>query len=520
VPANLTNAIAISAGGQQSLALRKNGTVAQWGQTFATAPSGTNFAAIASGTNFHIALLSNSTVVTWGANNSGTNVPANLSNVVAIAAGGAHGLALKDNGTVVAWGANSSGQTNVPSGLTNVMAIAAGYGHSLALSNNGTVVAWGDNTHGQTNAPPLTQVKLLAAGGYQSLASVFSPILQYRIDVSRDLLLVYNTNSIDSSNVCAYYLQHRPMVGGANVLGIPCVTNETALWDEYTNQIASPIFNWLYANPTKRPGYIILFLDVPSRVHKLRDYSDGGDHESVSVSLHDSYPGLSPFITHINFNGTNDCRGYIDKLASFGSNYSSGKLLISASPGGYGNTNWLFDDANILGYVPLPGQMGSNGVVANGAATSSVTYLPSQDLGLSSHITSGTNVAGYLCWGVHSSLGGGYATNLTVKFYVNSAWYLIATVESFNGDRGDHYGQGNFIKWFSPNSFGGTNYQTTPIGGVSYVDEPGFHYINDSQIYFGAWQSGKNLGICGWSSIVRNFGGTFVQIVGDPLLTK
>jgi len=86
----VTDAIAISAGGQQSLALKRDGTVVQWGQTNAALPPGlANVTAIASGSNFHLALLSNTTVVAWGATGFGqTNVPDTLSNVVAIAAGG------------------------------------------------------------------------------------------------------------------------------------------------------------------------------------------------------------------------------------------------------------------------------------------------------------------------------------------------------------------------------------------------------------------------------------------------
>jgi hypothetical protein len=42
--------------------------------------------------------------------------------------------------------------------------------------------------------------------------------------------------------------------------------------------------------------------------------------------------------------GTNDCIGYINKLATFGAAFSPGKLVISALSGGYGNTNYYFDD--------------------------------------------------------------------------------------------------------------------------------------------------------------------------------
>src|SRR5439155_11134015 len=116
--------------------------------------------------------------------------------------GGQHSLALKADGTVTAWGYNSSGQCTVPSGLSNVMAIAAGRVHSAALKNDGTVVSWGGNSGGQTNVPTPTltniHVKLIAAGGDHTLAAVFSPLVQYQVDVPRHPLLIYNTNSAAS----------------------------------------------------------------------------------------------------------------------------------------------------------------------------------------------------------------------------------------------------------------------------------------------------------------------------------
>ncbi len=295
VPANLnlTNVSAIGCGWAFNVALRTNGTVVAWGNDLfgqTNVPPGlSHVAAIATGAE-HCLALSNGTVVAWGYNGSGqTNVPAGLSNVVAVAAGDEHSLALRSNGTVVAWGSYTSGQTNVPTGLSNVMAIAAGGAHSVALLNNGTEVAWGNNSNGQTNVPaqatnivitalgaggipyyvtnipaPIVE-KLIAAGGNHTMAAIFSPLVQYPVNVAKDLLLIYNTNSLDSSNVCHYYLTHRPMVSNANVLGIGCTTNEIIEPSDYTNDILAPLQTWLAGNPTKRPQYVILFQDIPSR---------------------------------------------------------------------------------------------------------------------------------------------------------------------------------------------------------------------------------------------------------------
>jgi alpha-tubulin suppressor-like RCC1 family protein len=177
----LTEVTAISAGGGQSLALLKNGTVMAWGDNsfgkLGDGKSGKKYAytdvpvpvqgvtgaiAVAAGGEDSLALLSNGTVEAWGNNNAGelgttpspgSSLPAevpNLTGVTAISAGAAqpggdkdHNLALLGNGTVLAWGSNSRGElgngtrTNsyTPvevTGLTDVTAISAGFEDSLA----------------------------------------------------------------------------------------------------------------------------------------------------------------------------------------------------------------------------------------------------------------------------------------------------------------------------------------------------------------------------------------------------
>jgi alpha-tubulin suppressor-like RCC1 family protein len=185
----LTNVTAIAAG-YHSLALKSNGTVVGWGaNTFGELGNGsqytsnntpvtvsglTNVVAIAAGVYHSMALKSDGTVWTWGANWYGglgtggslwTNqtTPAQvsgLSGIVAIAAGDYHSVALKNDGTVWVWGANGSGQVGdgsyndqyVPvqvTGLTGVTAISAGSAYSMVIGSNGTVWAWGANGNGQ-----------------------------------------------------------------------------------------------------------------------------------------------------------------------------------------------------------------------------------------------------------------------------------------------------------------------------------------------------------------------------------
>jgi alpha-tubulin suppressor-like RCC1 family protein len=522
VPEGLSGVKAVSAGWYHNLALQTNGTVVVWGsnlfgQTNAP-PDLTNITAIAAGAQHSLALRSDGTVIGWGYSPSGqTNVPSDLSNVVAVAAGGMHSLALKADGEVVAWGYNNDGQCNVPEGLSNVMAIAAGWAHSVALKNNGTVVAWGENSSGQTNVVTnLPPVKLIAAGGDHTLAAVFSPLVQYQVDVSKDLLLIYNSTSTNSIIVKDYYLAHRPMVATANVLGLACPTNESITSATFSNQVLVPYLDWLDQNPTKHPQYVIAFLDIPAVVYDEQTNILG----SVFYQLHEKTPGIPPFVTCINMRSSNDCKAYIDKLEFFGTNYSPGQLFISASTSGYGNTNYYFDDTEFGYYGTGVAAEGVVGVIHNGASSNSVVYTNVYpDCGsLGCHITRGTNVAGYLSWGGHSALGSQYATNGYIKWFGNSAWWIIATVESYNGQRDNPgTGQGNFLQWFSANAFGGTDYSNTPVGAASHVEEPGA-IANDPRLFFGYWEGGKHFAACVWGS--RKDRINVIQFVGDPFVIR
>lgn len=540
VPAGLTNVTAISASGDQTMAVRSDGSVTNWGHTFGSIPANlTNAIAVAAGENFCLALRSNNTVVAWGDNAAGqTNVPAGLSNVVAIAAGSFHALALKENGTVVAWGANSAGQTNVPADLSNVLAVAAGAAHSVALENDGTFVCWGDNALTQTNAPGgLSPAKLIAAGGNHTLAAMFSPLTQYQVDVSKDLLLIWNTNSENSRVVKDYYLAHRPLVSNANVLDIGCTNSEQIATTDYTNHIQAPLLNWLAANPTKHPQYIILLPDLPARVWTTSNGVFAAAAMSVSFGVRNSMVGVLPIVTSINMGLcygtdvcaaiTNDCIAYIDKLEACASTNAEDKLFLSASASGYGNVNYVVDDVHhgppLMSTVVTPA---TNGLVEAGVSTSRIAYLmdnePCTDKYCTNyvakpHITNAVNVAGYICHGVHSTLAHEYAINWKVMWTGQSSWWVVQSNESFNGQR--RGGHGNFTQWFSAYAFGSNgDYANTPIGAVTHTDEPG-NMANDPAKFFKYWAGGRPFGICAWCSL-GSPGFSKFQAVGDPFVKR
>jgi hypothetical protein len=135
----LTGAVAISAGGEFSMALLSNGTVDAWG-------------------NDESGQLGNSSVE--GAFSGVPIAVESLSGVSAIAAGAAHGLALLSNGTVMAWGDDSAGELGngvvkasqpspvAVSGLSGVTSISAGTMDSAALLSSGSVMTWGTDASG------------------------------------------------------------------------------------------------------------------------------------------------------------------------------------------------------------------------------------------------------------------------------------------------------------------------------------------------------------------------------------
>jgi alpha-tubulin suppressor-like RCC1 family protein len=132
----VTDAIALSAGGDHTCVLRSDGTVLCWGDTVG---DGAMIASVPS-----IRLNAIATPVA---------VPG-LVDAIAIAAGGSFTCALRSDGTVVCWGNNTDGQlgdgttTSRPTarpvtGLSGVVAISAGTAHTCALTFDGRVACWG-----------------------------------------------------------------------------------------------------------------------------------------------------------------------------------------------------------------------------------------------------------------------------------------------------------------------------------------------------------------------------------------
>ena len=121
---------------------------------------------------FSLALKSDGTLWTWGANLSGQlgdgttterHAPARVgadASWVMVAGGSDHCLALKSDGSLWAWGSNQYGQLgdgtttarSVPTRVgveTDWVMVACGSGFSVALKSDGSLWAWGNNHSGQ-----------------------------------------------------------------------------------------------------------------------------------------------------------------------------------------------------------------------------------------------------------------------------------------------------------------------------------------------------------------------------------
>jgi alpha-tubulin suppressor-like RCC1 family protein len=217
----------VSAGGFHNLVLQGDGTVAVWGHAiygqlgtgFETPPPSSgppplptvsvpsplvlaglpSLAKLAAGDYHSVAIMSDGTVFSWGANwygqlGDGTRsnrfdpVPvARLNDVATLAAGGRHTLAVLEGGSVWSWGKNDYGQLGngnradqltpaVVTNLSGIVAVAGGLRHSLALKSNGSVWSWGaDELQPGINVVPravpgLSNVTAIAAGRAHSLA--------------------------------------------------------------------------------------------------------------------------------------------------------------------------------------------------------------------------------------------------------------------------------------------------------------------------------------------------------------
>ena len=245
VPTTVGDVGGVAAGSTHSLALRRDGTLVQWGSLApgftipsAALNSGETLAALAGLGSHNIGLRSNGTVVCFNYVGNGLDaIPAGLSNVIAVATSGSHDLALKADGTVAAWGLNTSGQTEVPPDATNLVAIAAGNNFSLGVTDEGKLIGWGTNSHGQLDLPVGDFVTGAAAGVHALALRGDGTVMAWgnntsgQTDVPPGLSNIVAITS-GSSHCLALRSDGKVFAWGLNTSG------QTTIWDTLTNVVA------------------------------------------------------------------------------------------------------------------------------------------------------------------------------------------------------------------------------------------------------------------------------------------
>ncbi len=144
VPADVADAVAISAGGRHSVVRRRDGSLRSWGQESNAegTPAGDDFVALSSGNYHTLALKEDGSIAAWGSDEHGQSQAPGGRGFTAVAAGKFHSLALRADGNVDCWGHSLWGQCD-PAPADDLVAIDAGGWHNLGLRKDGSIVQWG-----------------------------------------------------------------------------------------------------------------------------------------------------------------------------------------------------------------------------------------------------------------------------------------------------------------------------------------------------------------------------------------
>lgn len=346
------------------------------------------------------------------------------------------------------------------------------------------------------------------------------------VDVSKHVLIVYNSGSQQSIDIKDYYTGHRPLFSNANVLGIAPPTGELISFASYTGLIKKPIIDFLTGfSGTKPIKYIVMMRHIPSCVNHISYYNVGylisnammsggftsGD-EYWYQNTHFStaqYPGSAPLVTYLAFNSSGDDIAYIDKI-------SAGQTGVYLTGNGL-NTGYYFDDYQAMYGHYYPTFMSGRYLQPIQQYYPNVPYEWQPWSGVGAHgIATGNDVAGYASWSVNGYQPANFALNGSVKWGRNrSNRYVMTTIESFNGNAGMSFGHSNFSRWFSSGAFGGTGWENCPVGASCTLHEPGL-WGTCYTGFFALWERGWPLIEAVWQS--RRWHNTIS--FGDPLVCK
>jgi hypothetical protein len=358
------------------------------------------------------------------------------------------------------------------------------------------------------------------------------------------VLVVYNQSSADSLKVLNYYRTQRPGFQKVQTLAVNLPDSEIITEELFNQQLRDPIAQRLRNNKNKI-HYLVLLQGIPSRV-AYGDLSNfwyqkvlrNGPPASVQVLLStvlatedeinnqsypkkegefklpihtsfnpESFPGTTVLVTHLSMGSTEATLAYIDKLKKTGQAMKTPHVILSTrTEEKLSSGIYYFDDAERK-YPIYPW-----GDFSRRLLTWYCPYAQTWYSG-SNHITRAHHVSGYMTWGANGNQGYLYPLDGKVSFSGNSNWYLIFTVESFNGQK--EVEQGNFTRWFDKKAFGGSNYEYTPVGAVTHVEEPRLIGVSSGD-FFAMWEKGHLFIEAAWASRRT----PYFMAIGDPLIKK
>jgi hypothetical protein len=242
-------------------------------------------------------------------------------------------------------------------------------------------------------------------------------------------------------------------------------------------------------NPLTDPNRLINS-HLPSVGYRLRTLREETDYAQPVIirDRHGSPRNVFPLsgqpsgfvVTYIAGGNLVDCKAYVDRLAAAN---QEGLYLRPTLPG----SNVFFDDV-CLGPPFNPIMTNYPSMIAEADSAPCFIRQGAHQNGvphLCTGLEPGSNPIAFTTWGWNGGLGRGYALPgdpaFTFTFQGNAGWWLLTTVESFNGFKVFMPGEnpearhGNYYEhWFKPTAWGGTSYSNNPIAAVCHVTEPSF----------------------------------------------
>lgn len=235
------------------------------------------------------------------------------------------------------------------------------------------------------------------------------------------------------------------------------------------------------------------------------------------------FPGTTALVTHLDMGSELATQAYIQKLKWVYSQMKNPNTILSAQDAGLeGRTYYIEELApqtpTNTETITFANRPSAYTLLGDPMICGLMRYFPKTDFQRTFGSLTPTmeSVRGLVTYGTYLGRKSDYATNGELIFRGNSSWFIMMSVESFNGQQNSQKSkQENYVGWFSKTAFGSQNYENTPVGAVAHVEEPLISGVSDSH-FFMYWEKGLLFSEAAWLSRRTQY---FLAI-GDPLVRK